>query len=178
MRAAVVVAVTVLAGCGGGYKTYRVPSSAMEPTVRCARPAPGCTAAQDDRIRVKLYRGRPNPRRRDIVLFAAPPAAAMRCGVGGKFVKRVIGLPGESVRVDARGVVSVDGRALREPYVARGRRLTGRPASWRVPRGSYVVLGDNRASSCDSMVWGPLPGKNLIGRVVEILRGSKRLEVR
>ncbi|HZC75365.1 MAG TPA: S26 family signal peptidase, partial [Gaiellaceae bacterium] len=76
---------------------YRIPSSSMEPTLNCAKgPAsPGCLGDSSDRVlacRICLDFG--SPSRGDIVVFNTPTAAALKCGEGGTFVKRVIGLPG------------------------------------------------------------------------------------
>jgi signal peptidase I len=77
------------------------------------------------------------------------------------YLKRVIGLPGERVSVD-RGVVSVDGRAIDEPYVRFPDRRSF--AAVVVPSGSFYVLGDNRGNSDDSRAWGFVPASDLIGR--------------
>ena len=76
---------------------YRIPSSSMEPTLHCARPAPGCEASYSDRVLANrfVYRYR-DPKRGEIIVFNTPPLAAVRCGEGGTFVKRLIGLPGET----------------------------------------------------------------------------------
>ena len=77
------------------------------------------------------------------------------------YLKRLIGLLGNRVSVD-RGVVSVDGRAIDEPYVRFPDRRSF--ASVVVPAGSFYVLGDNRANSDDSRAWGFVPASYLIGR--------------
>ena len=143
---------------------YRIPSSAMEPTLRCAKPAPGCTGDSDDRIVVPrfLFRG---VERGDLIAFRTPSRVRARCGTGGVFVKRVVGLPGETIG-ERRGTIVLDGRRLREPYLEPRRRDQQTYAPRRVPANAYFVLGDNRAQSCDSRIWGPLPKANVIGRVV------------
>ena len=79
---------------------YRIPSSSMEPTLHCARPASGCEARFSDRVLANrfIYHLR-DPRRGEIVVFDTPDAARIKCGAGGTFVKRLIGLPGETVEV-------------------------------------------------------------------------------
>src|SRR5438874_2598397 len=77
---------------------YRIPSSSMEPTLRCAKPGTGCDGTFSDRVIANRLAYRfCDPHRGDIVVFEAPPAAAQRCTEGGTFVKRLIGLPGEVV---------------------------------------------------------------------------------
>jgi signal peptidase I len=110
-----------------------------------------------------------HPKRGDIVVFRAPRPAATRCGARGIFVKRIVALPGETWS-ERGGFVYVGGRKLREPYLRPGLRdhLTRPPTT--VPRDAYFVLGDNRSTSCDSRVWGPLPRANLVGTVVRSKR--------
>jgi signal peptidase I len=159
-------------GCGGGTHTYKIPSSGMEPTLHCARPAPGCLAAEDDRVVVRVG-GRVE--RGDIAVFHTPEEAALRCGEGGLFVKRVIGLPGETIHEDGHGFIDVDGKRLAEPYIRKARRLgdtTFFGRTWHVPPGDYFMLGDNRPQSCDSRVWGGVPKRNVVGPVVKIEHGS------
>ena len=108
------------------------------------------------------------PERGQIVAFHATAAAARICGEGGVYVKRLIGLPGETVRDDRHGRIWIDGRRLNEPYISAADRLDDahRGETWHVPAGSYFVLGDNRGASCDSRVWGDVPRSSLIGPVV------------
>ncbi len=148
---------------------YRIPSSSMEPTLHCARPASGCESRFSDRVLANrfIYRFR-DPKRGEIVVFNTPPQAKAKCGAGGTFVKRIIGLPGETVQLRLRGgsaYVYIDGKPLREPYIERDRRDLGPEEQFPVPEGQYFVMGDNRAQSCDSTEWGPVPRENLIGPV-------------
>jgi signal peptidase I len=144
-------------------KPYVIPSSAMEPTLHCPRPAPGCEANTADRIFVSRLALKWSPGRGDIVVFRTPIEAQIRCGTGGVFTKRIVGLPGETVS-ERKGSISIDGTSLGEPYVEHP--SAGPAQQWRVPEGAYFVLGDNRAQSCDSRVFGSVPRGNLIGPVV------------
>jgi signal peptidase I len=162
----------LLLACGGcsiggsNEKTYRVPSAGMEPTIHCGKPTLGCLADADDRLVVDTSAD--HFERGDIIAFRTPPRAFLMCGSKGVYVKRVVGLPGETVSARRGGFMYVDGTRLEEPYVAPGRRDDGVVGRWRVPKGRYFVLGDNRPSSCDSRVWGSVPRANVVGRVVKI----------
>ena len=150
---------------------YRIPSSSMEPTLHCARPAVGCEAGVADRILANrfLFHLR-SPRRGEIVVFHVPSSAVARgcaAGSGDTFVKRLVGLPGDLVFEDRLGFLWINGRKLDEPYVEPQRRrqdLVYVNRRWRVPRGSYFMVGDNRGQSCDSRAWGSVPRENLIGK--------------
>jgi signal peptidase I len=144
---------------------YRIPSSSMEPTLHCAKPAAGCEADFSDRVLANrfIYRFR-EPRRGDIVVFRAPEAAARLCQGGGVYVKRLIGLPGDRIRQRA-GAVYVNGRRLDEPYVKPADRDTLTRSYGRVPAGHYFFMGDNRSASCDSRTWGTVARAALIGPV-------------
>jgi signal peptidase I len=150
-------------------RVLRVESSSMEPTLRCARPGPGCSGRRADFVDVVPVTPRA-VRRGDIVAFEPPANAARVCGAapGTVFLQRVVGLPGERWS-ESGGRVSIDGRRLREPYLRAGRRDTG---SYRpVDDGSgFFVLGDNRRSACDSRLWGPLPPDRIVGRVARVVR--------
>ena len=144
---------------------YRIPSSSMEPTLHCARPGTGCEANLSDRVLANrfIYHFR-SPGRGEIIVFNTPKARAeAACNASGTFVKRLIGLPGDTVTY-RRNVLSVNGRRVNEPYVKPGRQ-GGTQGTWHVPRGGYFFMGDNRRESCDSRVWGPVPKKNIIGKV-------------
>ena len=159
-------------------KPYRIPSSSMEGTLHCARPSPGCEASTSDRVLVnRLAYDFGSPQRGQIVVFTAPPKAN-RCNrgdAGTTFVKRLIGLPGETVREDDHGFIWIRGPGsekwtkLPEPYLSRSARLADRTyfgRTWRVPQGEYFMLGDNRPDSCDSRKWGAVPRSSLVGPVM------------
>jgi signal peptidase I len=94
----------------------------------------------------------------DIVIFHAPGGSEL------DYIKRVIGLPGDVVRVED-GTVFVNDQPLYESYIAEEPNYTG---SWTVPVNSYFVLGDNRNNSSDSHMWGFVPEEDLVGRALLI----------
>jgi signal peptidase I len=157
---------------------YRIPSSSMEPTLHCARPGPGCQAHFSDRVLAcRICLDFSSPSRGDIIVFRTPPKAVQKCGEGGTFVKRLIGLPGETLQ-EKSGQIYVDGRRLNEPYIKQGYRDTLTQGPWHVPEGQYFFMGDNRAQSCDSRQWGPVPRGNLIGTVFFVYWPPNRLGFR
>jgi signal peptidase I len=165
---------------------YRIPSSSMEPTLHCARPAPGCEAHFSDRVLANrfIYHFR-NPKRGEIVVFNTPivngvNVARQDCGAGGTFVKRIVGLPGDTIHEDSQAFIWVNGKRLTEPYVQAFRRAQDvefRNHTWHVPPGSYFMMGDNRGQSCDSRKWGPVPKHDLIGKVVFIYWPPNRIGI-
>jgi signal peptidase I len=162
---------------------YRIPSSSMEPTLHCARPGSGCEARFSDRVLANrfIYRFQ-SPKRGDIIVFHTPKdrqgrdLAAEKCGSGGTFVKRLIGLPGETV-TEKNGQISIDGHKLIEPYVKPDRR-DSENGKWTVPKGQYFFMGDNRVQSCDSREWGSVPRHNLIGKVFAVYWPPNRIAFR
>ena len=175
----IVVAVgAVLAIKAWVVNPYRIPSSSMEPSLHCAEPQPGCLANYSDRVLANrfIYHFR-DPHRGDIVVFNTPPLALEKCGAGGTFVKRIIGLPGDTVN-ERKGRVSINGRPLDEPYVPQSERNPQANGSWTVPRGAYFMMGDNRAQSCDSREWGSVPRSDLIGPVFAVYWPPQRISFR
>lgn len=156
-------------------KLCSVPASSMEPALRCARPNPGCSAETADRVYVVRFWGPVEPNRGDLVAFRTPAVVLERCGAGGTFLKRLVGLPGETV--EARGGrLLIDGSPLDEPYARPGTE-EGR-GRWRLRRNQFFVAGDNRPMSCDSRVWGPVPRESLIGEVAAVYWPPDRMGFR
>lgn len=101
------------------------------------------------------------PARGDVIVFRYPGNPSIF------YIKRIIGLPGETVSIN-RGVVTVttaDGatETLAEPYIVNEDATYTKSVT--LGAGEYFVMGDNRPNSSDSRVWGVLPRKNIIGRV-------------
>jgi signal peptidase I len=124
-------------------RVFVIPSASMSPTL-----VPG------DRICVESRRSSP-PKRGELWVFTMSN--------GSTAIKRVIGLPGETVQV-ADGRVSIDGTPLEEPYLATPMSYTMPPVH--LGAGEYFMMGDSRNTSNDSHVWGPLPEERLIGRAL------------
>lgn len=116
-----------------------------------------------DKISYKLG----DPQRGDIVVFHAPEAANCPKGTGCDFIKRVLGLPGDRVKVENNQII-VNGTPLPEPYIpsdydtlpgafTKNREIT-------LSTDEYFVSGDNRPYSSDSRAWGPINKSNIVGR--------------
>jgi signal peptidase I len=157
---------------------YRIPSSSREPTRHCAGAGLGCTARFSDRVLANRFIYHfTDPDRGDIVVFETPKRARQDCGAGGTFVKRIVGLPGETFEM-RNGFVYINRKRLEESYVKRDRRDVDTQAPEKIPPDSYFVMGDNRSQSCDSRVWGPLPRDNLIGKVFAVYWPPRRISLR
>lgn len=130
-----------------------VPTGSMEPTI-----------AINDRLFIEKisYRFNP-PQRGDIIVFQAPQKAldAVNSATSDAYLKRIVGLPGETIEVKA-GKVWVNGEMLHENYIKAPPAYTWGPHV--VPENEYLVLGDNRNGSSDGHVWGFLPEDTIIGK--------------
>lgn len=127
-----------------------IPSSSMEPTLLI-----------NDRLIVeKMTYHFSNPKRGDVVVFG-PTEALKKQNFNEAFIKRIIGLPGDTIKVTG-GKVYVNDQALRENYIKQDPNYDYGPVT--VPEGQYLVLGDNRNNSYDSHYWGFVPKENIIGR--------------
>ncbi|MCL6440340.1 MAG: signal peptidase I [Thermoleophilum sp.] len=156
-------------------KPFRIPSESMEPTLDVGQ-----------RVLVERVTYRfSDPHRGDIVVFKPPRGAdpdVSSCGVphpedspcprptprhsSTNYIKRVVGLPGERLKVIG-GHVYINGRRLREPWarIDPGCASTCTlPREITIPRGYYFMMGDNRGASADSREWGPVPKRWMIGK--------------
>ena len=156
-------------------QAFYIPSGSMIPTLEIG-----------DRVLVEKvsYRLR-DPERGEVIVFQRPGSEGARAGVSGQLrsfleglglaqpdadidlIKRVIGLPGERVRVK-KGVVLINGKPLKEPYAQPETRSFPATA---VPEGQLFMMGDNRMNSQDSRFpeLGTIPLDNVVGRAFVIL---------
>lgn len=134
------------------FEPFFIPSESMVPTLKIG-----------DKVLVNQMSYRLHDiHRGDIVVFEAPPGEQTP-GVKD-FVKRVVGLPGETIQEKAGDGVYINGKKLEEPYLPEGTVFKDYgPIT--IPKGQIFVMGDNRAESKDSTVFGPIPESSVVGRV-------------
>jgi signal peptidase I len=100
--------------------------------------------------------------RGDIVVFERPPSEPTDPEIKD-LIKRVVGLPGETVSGDQSGHVLINGKVLEEPYLADG--VTTAPfEEYKIPPHHYWVMGDNRANSKDSRYFQAIDDDLIVGR--------------
>ncbi|MEN9621744.1 MAG: hypothetical protein RLZZ67_178 [Candidatus Parcubacteria bacterium] len=112
------------------------------------------------------------PQRGDVLIFKYPQDPSKY------FIKRLIGLPGETVVVKNDVVMIINaenpkGIVLNEPYINSKSFLTKTET---LSKDEYFVMGDNRGVSSDSRVWGPLPKDDLVGRPIVRLLPLSRMD--
>jgi len=144
--------------------TFSIPSGSMEPTLQVG-----------DRIVVdKLSYHLHGVGRSNIIVFSTPPTENCAGPPVADLVKRVIGLPGDTISLSG-GRVYIDGHVLPEPWLPQATRTqtfpgpTDQPFSlhhpYRIPADKVYVMGDNRTESCDSRYWGPVNESTIVGKV-------------
>jgi signal peptidase I len=127
-----------------------IPSSSMEPTLLI-----------NDRLIIEKVSYRlGEPERGNIIVFN-PTDTLKQQNYHEAFIKRIIGLPGETVLVRG-GKVYINSQPLPEKYIEEKPEYDYGPVT--VPEGQYLVLGDNRNNSYDSHYWGFVPKENIVGR--------------
>src|SRR5216684_3427051 len=131
------------------YQPVKVEGTSMAPLL-----------SDQERIFINKFVYRFEPiQRGDVVVFWYPLDHSK------SFIKRVVGLPGESVEI-RQGAVYVDGKVVREPYVPPQYEDLSDFGPVRVPPDNYFVMGDHRISSNDSRVFGPVASRFIYGRAV------------
>lgn len=138
-------------------QSYHVEGLSMEPTLN-----------NDEYVLVNkaIYLLHP-PERGDVIVFHNPTNTSV------DFIKRVIGVPGDTVQIDATHV-SINGVSLGEPYISSpSTQVTN---TWKIPPGRYFVLGDNRPVSDDSRYWGCVPQDYIVGKAVAVYWPTKNWE--
>jgi signal peptidase I len=148
-------------------QSFYIPSPSMVPTLQVG-----------DRIIVnKLSYELHSIHRGDIVVFERPP---LEDQAYADLVKRVIGLPGETISSED-GHIYINGQRLAEPWLPPGpdsytgalpsdaNQQFNMPGPVKIPAGDYYVMGDNRTDSEDSRFFGPIPKSLIVGRAVAVV---------
>jgi signal peptidase I len=136
------------------FQAFFIPSASMDPTLKV-----------HDRILVNKLSYHLHPiHRGDIVVFKRFPGMPIADGEIKDLVKRVIGLPGETIQSTPDGHIEINGQILNEPYLPPGTQLGPPIPKQTIPAHAYFVMGDNRTDSSDSRFFGPVPRKYIVGR--------------
>jgi signal peptidase I len=140
------------------FQTFFIPSASMTPTLRI-----------HDRILVNKLAYDFHPvHRGDIVVFKRDGLHGIPNDEIKNLVKRVIGLPGETIQTTAEGHIEINGTVLNESYLPRGTFSTGIQPTV-IPAHHYWVMGDNRSNSADSRVFGPIDKNLIVGRAFVLI---------
>lgn len=132
------------------YRPVKVEGTSMMPAIE-----------DQERIFINqfVYRVTGSIERGDTIVFWFPQDTSK------SYIKRVIGLPGDRIRI-SEGDVYLNGKRLEEPYVPQEYRDHQSTQEMTVPAERYFVLGDHRSSSNDSRSWGTVPRGNIFGKAV------------
>ncbi len=107
------------------------------------------------------------PEMGDVVVFHSPPSAHCPTGTGCDFIKRVVGLPGDTIEIKDNSIY-LNGQVLREEYIPNNYKT--KPGNYTQSKvvtlaaDEYFVVGDNRSYSSDSRAWGPIDRSMIVGR--------------
>ena len=152
-------------------KPFRIPSESMVPTLEIGQ------RVLVDRVSFRFG----DPDRGDIVVFKPPDGQPSSCGVSRasdqpcprgtperdetNFIKRVVGVPGDRLKV-LEGRVYIDGKRQKESFARIDSQCPtcNLPREITIPDGHYYMMGDNRGESADSREWGPVPKDWIIGK--------------
>lgn len=150
-------------------QAFVIPSGSMEPTIKIG-----------DRVLVDKLAYDFKPVKAGNIIVFRKPATDITGGNIKDLIKRVVGLPGQTLRSGPHGEIYVDGRLLHQPWLsAAARRSPGPPicdpgpsyshvdcvgSTLHLPKGEYFVMGDNRGDSDDSRYWGPVSSNLIVGQ--------------
>jgi signal peptidase I len=147
------------------FQAFYIPSESMSPTLE-----------KNDRVLVNKLSYKMHPvHRADIVVFKAPEGVSPDVK---DLVKRVIGLPGETVEGRSDHHVYIDGKKLDEPWLPKGLGTNPFP-KYKVPPSSYFVMGDNRPNSNDSRLFPThfIKKSDIVGRVFVRIWPLNRIDI-
>jgi signal peptidase I len=166
-------------------KPFRIPSESMVPTLEVGQ------RVLVDRMSFRFT----DPDRGDIVVFKPPAGAdSNRCGVqhssdepcpketsersNTNFIKRVVGVPGDRLKV-IESSVYINGKRQKEPFarLSPDCGICNLPREITIPDGHYYMMGDNRGESLDSREWGPVPKKWIIGKAFATYWPPRRIGI-
>jgi signal peptidase I len=191
----VIVVVAILLALGIQWllvKPYRIPSPSMVPAL---------SVGQRILVNRLSHRLGSDPKLGDVTVFTPPKGAETgACGLTGQgpfydgatsrlscsratpgkanttFVKRVVGLPGDTIEV-RNGHVIRNGRAAKEPFASSCTEPECNLGAVTVPAGTFFMMGDNRGNSDDSRYWGPVPESWIIGKAFATYWPPKRIGI-
>ncbi len=149
---------TIVEDLQRSYEIRKFISGSMEPTLKV-----------DDRVFVnKLAYLEKQPKRGDVILYSLPVNQGKKLYLTEDLdsIHRIIGLPGETIAIED-GHVAINNQVIQENYLLETTHYRLAPTV--IPNGTYFVLGDNRNSSPDSHIWGPLSQDRIIGQVVGVV---------
>ena len=164
--AMLVAAAVLLSSCDNAKKEMDIPSSSMEPTIKSGSKVIVDTQAFDHN----------DPERFDLVVFSPPHSPEEQ------FVFTVIGLPGETIKLDSSGL-RIDGTEIKHPngidYIAADKTIKLAPVNGIEIRNEaslgpdqYFVLGDNTTNALDSRFFGPIRRQAIHGKITKIEQGE------
>jgi signal peptidase I len=143
--------------CVGPSERFKAAAASMEPTIR---------VGQTFTVDLGAYKVAPL-RHGDIVDFATPPSEVPIIMVKN-LVKRIVGLPGETISSGPHAEVLINGEPLDQPWLTAANRSDPGPPieKQRIPSRDLFVLGDNRGNSADSRFFGPIRISSVVGKVI------------
>ena len=146
-------------------QSYFIPTPSMVPTL------PVGARIVVDKLSYDVH----GVHRGDIVVFTRPPNEHCAGPIEPDLVKRIVGLPGETISLSGNGHVLINGERLDETWLPSSEQGATYPGPsgtryslvrpYKIPANHYFGMGDNRGISCDSRFWGPIARSEIVGKV-------------